>query len=382
MDSPINADNVISYVAPDFPQEPDDHPENKTSSNDEGGGPRIERAVVVSQVRDGVWTPMSVAESYSDGRRATFQKAGGGWATLHSPSAQLDSSLRLNSFRRVADSRQLPGVPGIQTPQFPEVPFVPQPPAKTTGTAPTVDVGDIRTVGVMNPSYIGVQFYSKNAPGGLAVFAEALMDVNNLHLHFDLDIENGSIVTCGLDMGGVLRVTLHMDSHTTKDFQVNLHKKWWVPIDLSIPIGFRRSFAPIPFSATFNMMLSVNTGFSAKQSILTAEGNYTYTGGLWAGYKKNGGWQASSASDLAARTDMGRSIQGVSVGINSLVMAASIRAMVGIGQFGFNTGVYVGMRFDGTILRAPDEAFPCRQSTIEVYLDSGVGYSIPGFVAA
>lgn len=231
----------------------------------------------------------------------------------------------------------------------------------------------------MNPSYIGVQFYSKNAPGGLAVFAEALMDVNNVHLHFSLDIENGSIVTCGLDLGGALGVTLHMDSHTTKDFQVNLHKKWWVPIDLTIPIGLG-SFAPVPFSATFNMMLNVNSGFSARQSILTAEGNYTYTGGLWAGYKRDGGWQASSASDLAARTDMGRSIQGVSVGINSLVIATSIRAMVGIGQFGFNTGVFVGMRFDGTILRAPDEAFPCRQSTIGVFLDSGVGYSLPVFV--
>ncbi len=383
MDSPISADNVISYVAPDFPQEPDDHPENKTSSNDLGGGPRIERAVVVSRVREGVWTPMSVAETYSDGRRATFQKVGGGWSTLHPEVSLMDPSLRVSPFKhlqRVAAFQQsLPGVPGLQTPQFPEVPFTPQAPAKTAGTPPTVDVGDIRTVGVMNPSYIGVQFYSKNAPGGLAVFAEALMDVNNVHLHFSLDIENGSIVTCGLDLGGALGVTLHMDSHTTKDFQVNLHKKWWVPIDLTIPIGLG-SFAPVPFSATFNMMLNVNTGFSAKQSILTAEGNYTYTGGLWAGYKRDGGWQVTSASDLAARTDMGRSIQGVSVGINSLVMAASIRAMVGIGAFGFNTGVFIGMRFDGTILRAPDEAFPCRQSTIEVYIDSGVGYSLPGFV--
>ncbi len=383
MDSPITADNVISYVAPDFPQEPDDHPENKTSSNDPGGGPRIERAVVVSRVREGVWTPMSVAETYSDGRRATFQKVGGGWATLHPAVSRMDPSLRVSPFKhlqRVAAFQQaLPGVPGLQTPQFPEVPFTPQAPAKTAGTPPTVDVGDIRTVGVLNPSYIGVQFYSKNTPGGLAVFAEALMDVNDIHLHFSLDIENGSIVTCGLDLGGALGVTLHMDSHTTKDFQVNLHKKWWVPIDLTIPIGLG-SFAPVPFSATFNMMLDVNSGFSAKQSILTAEGNYTYTGGLWAGYKKNGGWQVASASDLAARTDMGRSIQGVSVGINSLVMAASIRAMVGIGAFGFNTGVFIGMRFDGTILRAPDEAFPCRQSTIEVYIDSGVGYSLPGFV--
>jgi hypothetical protein len=382
MDSPITADNMISYVAPDFPQQPDAQPENKKSSRNSGHRPQIERAVVVSRVRGTVWTPISVAETYSDGHRATFQKVGDEWATPHLVAARMDPSLRLNSFKhfqRVAAFQQVPGVPGMQFPKFPEVPFVPQPPAKTSGTPPTVDVGDIRTVGVMNPSYIGVQFYSKNAPGGLAVFAEALMDVNHVHLHFSLDIVDSKIVTCGLDLGGALGVTLHMDSHTTKDFQVNFHKKWWVPIDLTIPIGLG-NMAGIPFSVTFNMMLDVNSGFSAKQSILTAEGDYTYKGGLWAGYKAAGGWQFNPVSDVTARTDMGRSIQGVSVGINSLVMAASIRAMVGIGAFGFNTGVFIGMRFDGTLLRAPDIALPCRQATIEVYMDSGVGYSLPGFV--
>ncbi len=381
MDSPISADNVISYVAPDYPQEAESHPEDKKTSYQFGGGPRIERAVVVSRIRGGIWTPMSVAETYSDGQRVAFQKVGNRWTTSHLSGARMDSSLQVRPFhhiQRAAFQQQLPGVPGVQTPQFPQVPFTPQPPANTAGTPPSVDVGDIRTAGVMNPSYIGVQFYSKNAPGGLAVFAEALMDVKDVHLHFSLDIVNSTVVTCGLDLGGALGVTLHMDSHTTKDFQVNLHKKWWVPIDLTIPIGLG-NVTGIPFSVTFNMMLNVNTGFSAKQSILTAEGDYTYTGGLWAGYKKNGGWQVTSATNLAARTDMGRSIQGISVGINSLAMAASIRAMVGIGAFGFNTGVYIGMRFDGTLLRQADIALPCREATIGVFLDSGVGYSLPGF---
>jgi hypothetical protein len=31
-------------------------------------------------------------------------------------------------------------------------------------------------------------------------------------------------------------------------------------------------------------------------------------------------------------------------------------------------------------LRAPDIALPCTQGTIEVFIDSGVGYSLPGFV--
>jgi hypothetical protein len=52
----------------------------------------------------------------------------------------------------------------------------------------------------------------------------------------------------------------------------------------------------------------------------------------------------------------------------------------GIGAFGFNTGVFIGMRFDGTLLRAPDISFLRRQATIDLYLDSGVGYSLPGFV--
>jgi len=54
--------------------------------------------------------------------------------------------------------------------------------------------------------------------------------------------------------------------------------------------------------------------------------------------------------------------------------------MVGIGAFGFNTGVYVQLRFGGTILRAPDIGFPCRQSTVEAFLDFGIGYSLPKFL--
>jgi hypothetical protein len=381
MDSPISADNMISYVAPDFPQEPDEQPANPKSSNDSQEEKEVARAVVVSRVQNGVWTPMSVAEGYSDGRRLALQKVGDRWLAPQVATAKLDRALRIKPFNRVGfspDQQQMPGIPGVQVPQIPVTRFTPQPPAKTAGTAPTVDVGDLRTEAVANPSYIGLQFYSKKLAGGLGVFAEALMNVNSVRANFVLDIQQGKVITCGMNLGGAIGVTLHMDSHTTKDFQVNLHKKWWSPIDLSIPIGLGNA-TPIPFSVTFNMMLSVNSGFSAKQSVLTAEGVYNYKGGLWAGYK-GGKWTATDAIELQAKTDMGYSIQGISVGINSLVMACSIRAMVGIGAFGFNTGVYVGLRFDGTILRAPDEAFPCQQATIEVYIDAGVGYSLPGFV--
>ncbi len=382
MDAPISADNMISYVAPDFPQEADAQPGEKKSANQPARDGQAERAMVVSRIQHGVWTPMSVAETYPSGRRVTFQKVGDRWMSPQSSSERIDPSLRLASYRTVNFSPQQapidPGT-GLRFPQAPSLQPIPEMPAKALGTPPTVDVGDLRTVAVANPSYIGIQFYSKKLSGGLSISAEALMYVNGIHMHFVLDIQNGHIVTCGIDMGGALGVKLEMKAYTVKDFTVNLHKKWWEPVDLTIPLGLGNTFG-IPFSVTFNMMLDVNSAFSAKQSVLEAEGQYTYKGGLWAGYKDKGGWTATTASDIKADTDLGQTTRGVSVGINSLVIAASVRAMVGIGAFGFNTGVFVGMRFDGTLLRAPDIALPCSQGTIEVYIDSGVGYSLPGFV--
>ncbi len=390
MDQPISADNMISYVAPDYPQEPDAQPEPKKSSRSNSNDardflPRVEQAVVVSRVQGGVWTPMSAAQTYSDGRRVTFQKIGEQWRSPEAASEQIDPAVLVNPsyrpLRHVSYQQSAPPLDpgtGLQFAQAPLHQNPVLPPAKTAGTPPVVDIGDMRTEAIFNPSNIGLQFYSKNMAGGLAVFAQTLMNVNKLHLHFILDIVGGRVVKCGIDVGGALGVKLYMDSHSSQEFQVNIHKKWWAPVDLTIPLGLGNVFG-IPFSVTFNMMLQIDSGFSAKQSILHAEGDYTYEGGLWAGYDGNG-WKVNPVNKITPRIDMGRSIEGISLGINSLVMACSVRAMVGIGAFGFNTGVYIGMRFDGTILRSPDQVWPCKQGTIGAFMDAGVGYSLPGFV--
>ena len=57
-------------------------------------------------------------------------------------------------------------------------------------------------------------------------------------------------------------------------------------------------------------------------------------------------------------------------------LSAMRRTMAGIGSLGFNTGVYIDIRFTDTVLRAPDIGFPCGAGTIDAYIDSGVGYSI------
>jgi hypothetical protein len=278
------------------------------------------------------------------------------------------------------DGRFLPVqqlTPGIINMPAPPPPLPPIPNADALGKLPVVNIDDdVREAPIFNLSEVGAQLYYYKK-GGPSVMAEAALSVRKLQIFFELLIKDGSIIKCGVNIDGAVGARMHISAITYgKDFAVNWNRTLWLPVDLKIPLGLN-SASPVPFSITFNTLLDIGTRFSAKNASLSADGDYTFGGGLWAGYKKEGGWQVSTAGYVHANKDLGVTTTGLSVGINSLTMAAGVRAMVGIGAFGFNTGVYGGLRFGGSILRAPDIAWACRQGTIQANFDSGVGYSLP-----
>ena len=323
MQEPIDVNNVIVYSAPEFPQ------------------PKESTTPFGSTARQFLDQPFG----WTDGGRLL----------------PVQSQLTPGIINKLAPPPPLPAIPS----------------ADSLGNMPVVNIEDhVREVPIFNPSEIGAQLYYYK-PGGPSVMAEAAMSVRKLQIYFELLIQNGSIVKCGVNIDGAVGARMHVGAQTYgKDFRVNWDRILWLPLDLKIPLGLN-SASPVPFSITFNILLKVGTGFSAKNASLDAEGDYTFGGGLWAGYKKDGGWQASTSGSVDAVKDLGVTTTGLSVGINSLTMAAGVRAMVGIGAFGFNTGVYGELRFGGSILRAPDTAWACRQGTIEGNFDSGVGYSLP-----
>ena len=109
---------------------------------------------------------------------------------------------------------------------------------------------------------------------------------------------------------------------------------------------------------------------------MVAEGMYNFHGGVWAG-RTSHGWTVSTPASFETVKSLGSSIAGLSLGINSFTLAFGIRTMVGVGAFGFNTGVYATVRFGGSILISPNEAYACRQGTIDGFIDTGVGYQLP-----
>ena len=370
---------MLTYVAPDFPQPPDELVGGaKTASNYEEDDSQLERTVVVSRFHNGRWVPTSVAQTYGDGRRVTYQKTGKKWSNgriLWRMYLCPGWPIRFNVGDLVCAASAVPAIPAT-----PPLPMPTQ--ASGAGAGKNVvnlDGDDVRTKAVASNSGIGLQFYYiKN---GINVYAECLLRVLNARVDFDLNITDKGIETAGVRVDGDLGIVLNTDAASAQNFSANLHKTIYEPIDFSIPLGLN-GLAGVPFSVTFGSYLRLETGFSAKTSKLSASGLYTFGGGVWAGMKDYK-WSVSAAGHPEAVKDLGVTADGISVGINSLVVAASIRAMVGIGVFGFSTGVFVEIIFDGTILRGSDIANPivglatCRQGTIQAFLYYGSDIPCP-----
>jgi hypothetical protein len=380
MSQKVDVANMLTYVAPNFPQPPDELVgATKTSDNYEEDGSELQRTVVISRFQHGRWVPTSLAQTYGDGRRVTYQKIEKKWSQGRVSLSNVPPVRLADPLQRVRLSMPVAAGPVIPAMRPLPMPSQSSPVGADKKVPLQLDGDDVSTKAVASTSGIGLQFYyHKN---GVNIYSECLLRVVNASVAFDLNITDRGIETAGVKVDGDLGIVMNAEASSEQNFSANLHKTIYEPVDFSIPLGLN-GVAGVPFSITFGSFLRLETGFSAKTSKLTAEGLYTFGGGVWAGMKDYH-WSVSAAGHPQAVKDLGVTTDGISVGINSLVVAASIRAMVGIGAFGFNTGVFVQVIFDGTILRSSDIASPiaglppCRQGTIQAFLYYGIGYSMP-----
>jgi hypothetical protein len=383
MDSPIDLNNVIVVTAPDMPEPREAAAaDQKNTSSSRKPWDGWNKTVIISRVsKNGKRTPLSMSKTYADGRQESYQRIGRCWSPATTTPAVFSPTHAGLGYGKpqlvrttLEGQMMMPGAPG---PALPRAPSLPNYTVPSSPNMPVLHIpgSDLVAQPFVDSGSIGVQYkYEKN---GLSFVATGALEVNNARIRFFLDIGNGKVpTTAGLELVGAVGVRLHLKSHTTQEFHVNAQQKAWLPTGIHIPLGG----GPVPFSLMFDQALIVNTGYSAKNSILNAEGDYGFDGGIKAGMF-DGKWAVHVPLKPTANVDIGNTVEGISVGINSLVMGAELRAMVGLGVGDFGTGVYATLIFTGTMLRGTDIGLACRQGTIEVVLASGVGYAIPNWVA-
>lgn len=224
---------------------------------------------------------------------------------------------------------------------------------------------------------LGVQVAHKGSD--IQVLARAVIRLSRPSVDYALDIHGGKIQKAVVILHGTAGLELHFEASTPPGMIGNVNKQFYVPVDLSFPIGG----LAVPLALTVHQQFILKTAFGAKNSTLAATGAFTFGGDLTMGYQ-NGGWGVSAPGNYAETSPDAavNSITGVSLATSAVEVAYEGRVIVGIGAFGFVTGPYVGMNAAYGVTRESDTVqglagAPCVAGSLRTALVGGVGYSMP-----
>ena len=184
MNENIDLNNMISYVAPDYPQPPDpDQP--KTSFNRQSSPDHMDERMVLSRVsRAGKWTPATMVRSFADGHRDSYYHMGSRWSSTRAHAQRTSSGgmgLHFGGARMVrasGQSLQMPGAAGVSGIQPLQIPLQPFDPPKLLGQLPLVNLAGGRAIPMAgSDGGIGVEYdYDKD---GLKLRASGYMTLRN-----------------------------------------------------------------------------------------------------------------------------------------------------------------------------------------------------------
>jgi hypothetical protein len=400
MNAPLDLSKTLPFVMPEFPQTKTNGDENEVAGM-ETPDAHSRQTIVFSRISpSGKWTPVSMAKISPDGRRSVYEKVGRRWNRLPQMPAldfaappaqhwQQPPMLRAQDITFTTNHSPRPGarpqlrraayqvLPGTGL-SVPTVPYMPDVDIPNLPNIPSINLSTtMRATAVGTWNSIGVKWSYARKGVGLSMAGIVQFDGANAAFFLQIGKAGRPPIECGINISASISVHLQLKAHTTEEYNLTGQntKRYWMPATLSIPLS-----GNVPLAVNFDQDMLFKIGMSAKNAVLFAEGIYTFTGGIKAGYYGGQGFRIEIPTGIVAKTDIAKSAQGVSVGINDLVLSAGLRTTAGLGAGGFATGVYADLYFTGTILKSPDIGFPCRSGTVQAWLYPGIGYSLPGWL--
>lgn len=261
-----------------------------------------------------------------------------------------------------------PELPGTSSPAQPLV--VPAAYRNISSTP----LGDFQVTPAVSLAGIGARLTSD--AGGVRFVGETTFRLEQPRLSFVLEIANGTLQRCELQLIGAAGLAMQLDGASTVGQKGDIARTLHLPTDFSIPLLGQS----VPFAVTIRQSFQVKTRFQAP-GVLHAHGDYAVSGGFNVGYR-GGRIGVSGPGGFTAAQGLIDSINGASAGPSGLLISHQIRLIVGIGAFGFVTGPYFAMTTAMGVSRHSDldQLARCRGDVVNIVVSAGVGYFMPRVV--
>lgn len=247
----------------------------------------------------------------------------------------------------------------------------PAPPLPGPVGSPTaVGTGDFK-IQPITAGGIGAQLaYDKN---GTTIVAKIQVQMQRPRLVARLDLRGGRVNTAALELIGGAGFEASFQAGSRDGLSANIDANIAFPVDLTVPIGG----VAAPLAVTFSQRMIVKSAFSSKNSTLSAAGNFGFEGSFTMGIV-DGQQTLGGPSRVSVKKSLLNSTKGVALGPQGLIIGHAMRVMVGIGAFGFATGLYVDFITSFSVTRGSDLGIVmCRGGTLDMNVAGGVGYSLP-----
>ncbi len=222
---------------------------------------------------------------------------------------------------------------------------------------------------------LGVQIRSTN--NTIEMVGDARLRFSGAKITFDLLIESKKLITALVRVHGTAALLINFSTHSNHGVNGNIRTRHYVPYDCQFPIAALRKLK-LPFATTIRNVFMLQTAFSSKGDV-NASGQYAMEGGLEISFG-GGGLEVGAPTNFAVQRSLAKSVAGVTMGPAGLILTHQIRAIAGIGAFGFVTGPYVGVTSTAAVTKASSGGMTseqCRETTFRMSIHGGIGYQIP-----
>jgi hypothetical protein len=230
----------------------------------------------------------------------------------------------------------------------------------------TVSVGNFEVSPYRDGKNIG---FTATYSQGLKLSFDFSLDASQAAVHADVPISGGQVASSSqMWLSGIKAVRVKLQAGSANGLADNKKVRIQLPIDLGselIPIY------GIPTTIAMKMTFIVDTGFSAKNSTLTASGSIPLSGNVGFGGSQGSAVSGSPAGGLI------NSLSGTSVGVNAVVVAANVKASWGLGFAAAMAGPYASLTFSAGFTTGSDIGMlNCKSVTYKVTVGGGVGLSV------
>ena len=245
-------------------------------------------------------------------------------------------------------------------------------PAASTGSSTEVTAGDFsaelgRKASAGEDELSLKLGYSK---GGATVGLEFTAKLASPTVTASLGFNGGVLGKNELRVDGLEELSVGLISGTETGLSGNFKSRVEVPAEMTFPLPG----GPVPLVASIRFKFIVETAFSARNATLEATGRLKVDGPI--GFS---GSQVLTPTVEQVKSPV-ENLTGVSVGVNGVVVALQLKVVIGLGIPAAMAGPFAAVTVAyGLTNGSAIGIVQCRQSTIDVVLAGGVGFTLaPG----